>query len=563
MTIAPLKHDSAGLARWIEREALALPDYHWTRELLQNAIDAGATKVVFDPYEVGSRKLARCSDNGPGMTQDELLTHCLTLHKSGPGRRDNYGVGARLATLANNPAGVTWAARAEDRNLDDIADCLVMLRKERHQYGMEVWDFVDGTRGSVALPDEGMLDRIGDETGTAVILHGNGRTDSWSPQSSHAIDAYLTRRYCLFGSTNEVEVLVRHEFGPRRVLPYGEQLGRDQMAWGSVLVDDEGSIAHWWVLQSTPERKHARTRLVASISARAENELFDMVRATDPRARYGQFGIYTKSAKSRVAIVVEPGFKVQMTTSRNGLTRAGGKDLPWVEWGNSFYEQMPEEIAALMSSHIGFAQLDERWLKDLGKEWLKLINATPVQVPDLDGELEGLLERKQIATGGREGGGGGGVIGPLRPPRPRTLGHDDGEARGKNKDTHTLPKFDFMDDEQWDGGDTKFAYYNRTVNTVFIRKEAFLFDAATSRFTQEFPLVNSSILKDYVLNGYGTEAVAKVVHVLSMEKHGWTIEEVERALGPDGLSAALLGMHSIDRFIRDRCRDLVSGRSSE
>ena len=42
------------------------------KELLENALDAGSTRIMFD-IEKGGRSLNRVSDNGSGMGRDDAL----------------------------------------------------------------------------------------------------------------------------------------------------------------------------------------------------------------------------------------------------------------------------------------------------------------------------------------------------------------------------------------------------------------------------------------------------------------------------------------------------------
>src|SRR5688572_59389 len=48
------------------------------KELIENSLDAGATKIVVDIVE-GGRRLIRVTDNGEGMVADDAVT-CLLRH---------------------------------------------------------------------------------------------------------------------------------------------------------------------------------------------------------------------------------------------------------------------------------------------------------------------------------------------------------------------------------------------------------------------------------------------------------------------------------------------------
>ena len=52
------------------------------KELLENALDAGATRVRVE-VEAGGRKLIRIVDNGHGMGRDALILHIAILRVCG------------------------------------------------------------------------------------------------------------------------------------------------------------------------------------------------------------------------------------------------------------------------------------------------------------------------------------------------------------------------------------------------------------------------------------------------------------------------------------------------
>lgn len=48
------------------------------KELVENSIDAGATRIQID-IERGGHKLIRIRDNGKGIVKDELMLHCRVM----------------------------------------------------------------------------------------------------------------------------------------------------------------------------------------------------------------------------------------------------------------------------------------------------------------------------------------------------------------------------------------------------------------------------------------------------------------------------------------------------
>ena len=158
-----------------------MPPDQYLRELVVNGCDAGAGRIVIDAWlePATGRNLVRVSDDGGGMGRDDLIGYLSQLHVDSGKGEANYGVGARLATLSRNHAGVTYASRTASSG-----ECLVRLVREHDNYGMTQWPVtVDGYDQveEVVVAENGELSRAGDEHGTAVILHGDGTADTWSP----------------------------------------------------------------------------------------------------------------------------------------------------------------------------------------------------------------------------------------------------------------------------------------------------------------------------------------------------------------------------------------------
>src|SRR5262249_3213731 len=102
-----------GASHFVNRMFEACGPYQWAREFLKNSIEAEATKVEFGIEWQAVEKLGvyrrTIVDDGSGMDEQELLKFFSTLgagaRKIG-GIHDNFGVGARIASLPWNPEGL-------------------------------------------------------------------------------------------------------------------------------------------------------------------------------------------------------------------------------------------------------------------------------------------------------------------------------------------------------------------------------------------------------------------------------------------------------------------------
>lgn len=95
----------------VDRIATDCPPNQFLREFTQNAIEAGAANIYWsfdDTYVPGIRKLT-LTDNGSGMTADDLLTYINKLSSSSRehGIGGNFGIGAKISALRDNPEALS------------------------------------------------------------------------------------------------------------------------------------------------------------------------------------------------------------------------------------------------------------------------------------------------------------------------------------------------------------------------------------------------------------------------------------------------------------------------
>jgi hypothetical protein len=107
------------------------PSYVWWREVIQNAVDAGATNVICEVYEIDGginvgKQLVCFRDNGKGMTKEKLKEKFLTEGGTDKGKRDEdtgnlggFGEAKKIILLAWR----SWRVITSTGQTATIADC--------------------------------------------------------------------------------------------------------------------------------------------------------------------------------------------------------------------------------------------------------------------------------------------------------------------------------------------------------------------------------------------------------------------------------------------------------
>jgi hypothetical protein len=555
-----LVNDPQGTALWIEREARGMDPMQMFREFVQNGIEAGAARVVVDGFAAGSRVFARITDNGTGMTGPQLIERMSHLHCGTTAA--NYGVGARIASLPANPAGVEFACRTADGT-----ETAVTLHKERGQYGVRVWDSTDEEGFPVKIEQyvpDAVLDRLdGESSGTAVILHGDGRRNTWNSSTSYQVHKFLSRRYFRLGE-GDVTVHVEHPGSHsdraqlRRVTPMGEYLntyGEDCGELEFSGVAGMSGVMRWWILPPSAEERNRRTGrdvLPGGVGLLVGNEVFDY-----GRQYLGDFGVIYPSVQSRVVLLVEVS-GAEQDTARSGVILPGEsrKSIPWKMLGAQFAEHMPEEIDDLLSEVTANpTALDTELAKALDPEWFKNLN--PVRVK---------------RSGGVETGAGT-EVGDALPKRdsersaecasvsqPQKKPASERGADGDQPATPTLvvltPQVEFTSQEIEPYG---IAWY-QTQNKILIYDQFPPYVREVQRWVQKLPGMQRSIIEAAVKSAFTVEYAATIIDANAQKKWQLSPEQVEELKTPAALYAKALGMQSltsrIEQYIRDAAKRL-------
>ena len=195
----------ANLTQTIERGFEECHPLQFVRELLQNSIEAGATKVRvrYETEAKGVKGIDRAIfvDNGKGMADPDLMKRYAQFNSSGKivgTMHDNFGIGAKISLLPFNQYGLVFMSWDKE-NLD--GNMIWLCKNTKGQYGAKrfpvaVYEGDDlepsyYEHESCIAPVECMEEGIdwnqilinckrlvSSKHGTAVILLGNHSMDS-------------------------------------------------------------------------------------------------------------------------------------------------------------------------------------------------------------------------------------------------------------------------------------------------------------------------------------------------------------------------------------------------
>ena len=362
----------ANLGFLLDRLGEDCDDLQYIRELSQNALEAGATSVVWDVdwtlFEMnnGTFKLC-CIDDGVGMTGEEMVKHINRLSSSGRTQAidANFGVGAKISAATRNPSGVVYQSWVDGRG------AMVHLWRDpaTGQYGLKQFRLPDGSfTHIVKLNDRAKPKEIG-KHGTKVTLLGTRPSHDTmaSPEGaltpSRWVNRNLGTRY--FRLPEGVTVQAREGWTQpredtdrnllRRVVAMEEFLGRYSDSHGTVPL--EGCDVRWWILDDSEARKSYSLPNNGHFAALYQNELYELLTGRAGMARLQQFGVIFGS--DRIVLYAEPrkapDQRLVANTARTQLL-LDGEQLPYPDWASEFRQAMPQEIRDHMDAVIAGAK---------------------------------------------------------------------------------------------------------------------------------------------------------------------------------------------------------------
>jgi hypothetical protein len=584
----------------------ALP-FQFDRELVKNAIEAGATRIDVSPDWIdvgetnGTRYRYMIVDNGHGMTGEELVRYFNMISSSGRlmDTHGNFGVGAKISMMPWNPHGVvimSWKSGA--------GSMVRIVKKPNGNYALWRCDELD-ERGEptgrhlnyVDAPEKYHPRFDGTESdGTVIVAQGlTGIEDTYMgpdlepkgmihvPQLNARFfelpEAVKLRAYAFTSDKRDTwptAAVLNSTTGAYRTIQgarYFLDAHSSEHTRGSVRVP--GAIIYWWLLN--PERQFSTTNPAGYVAAlyRDElgSELYNIAHGQRARQRFHQFGIVERAVYKDLTLIVEPAKFVKgklegvyPNTARSELLYAGRTDLPWEAWGEFFMEEMPEAIRKAIADAAS-AQGDET--KDVAekvKPFLARMRTTHYR-PNVKGsQLVEPNARGPKPTRKFEPK-------PPRPPRPPRTPSPNGGTDTPNRDAAQptnagrpaspvvprlgVPEIRWLSDDDKDNPrdgelEGRAAEYVEAKHLLLCNADFFVFKEVVEYWASQYRQLPGSadIIRDIVRGVYATELGSRITHARSLEgTSDWTPDDWRKLTSSEALTLAVLGLVGADAQI--------------
>ncbi|MDA9802921.1 hypothetical protein N9C30_00980 [bacterium] len=550
----PANVDIDGLTNLLITSGEQMGPDQYLRELVVNAAQNRGDRVVIDSWQDPDtgHNLMRVSDNAQGMDEKQLRSRISTLLSSSHGYGRNFGWGSRVSTLAFNPAGVDYASRSKE------GDNFLRMHIKRGVVGARVWELEGGGAAEVVDPLPGHLDRIDKfgSTGTAVILNGDGKRDTFSPKEGYRVADYLAHKFYEYPKTStgnplEVRVVVGGSMKPIR--PLAERISATALASGEMPIktDHYSGRLIWAVIPQISEQKQAVTAALTiptGVGVLCEGEVFAL-----SKADLAHFGIPYMSVKSQVLLLVETD-GAKMNPSRSAVVfRKRGRQAPlttppWREIGAYVAANMPDAIQALIDDRaVSAKSIDAKLAAKLDKNWLQRLKKVAVKVSGGSSSGAGDQPGTSPPVDRPGSGAGGSSSGSSRPRASRR--NRSGDQAAHEEFRKVLPQVQFVDRAEL-GEDNSYGIdWNEVMGTILIASDLAPYRRAIANFVRDTG-ENEAVVAEAVKTAFALELAATVIDARGSADVGLTESEIEDLLEPPALFAKTLGAQSIDSLIR-------------
>jgi hypothetical protein len=555
------------------------------RELTQNSIESiqktqhKTGEIVWDAdwkqfTETGIYKLC-ITDNGHGMTGDELVTYINALSSSGSEQsfNGNFGVGAKISAATRNHAGLIYISWR-----DGVGSMIHLWRDSTSErYGLRQFELPDGSFehcGSVA--DEAKPENI-KENGTRVVLIGmTDEADTMmaptnAPSPSRWVAKYLNGRYFKFPEGVTIKAREGWTFPrsdkDRNVLRTitGQQhyLAKQSVVSGKLSLT--GASAHWWILRDDKavSQYSGSYESAGHTAALHKDELYELQNGRAATARLQNFGVIL--GHKWVVIYVEPDESVRVTTNtaRTHLS-LNNEPLPWADWAAEFRDKMPREISELVKTTAAGASEEEhgKSIRERLQQMLELYKLSRYR-PSPNGSLmvdgDALVREKRLRSDDpreivrqilqhRKGGAAGGAYSAY-------LKKDGVPANDVAANVFPTVLWVSVKNKSRDPGDLedRAARFLLEQNTLLINADFRVFTDMIDMWNRELGKGEAAtqIVTNAVRNWFQQALEETVIGIRALQKsREWSDEDILKATSEEALTAAVMQRYHVYNSVK-------------
>jgi hypothetical protein len=612
-----MKVSITGASNFVNRMFEACGSYQWAREFLRNSIEADATQVEFGIEWQAVSKLGvyrrMIADNGIGMSSEDLLKFFSTLGEGAKkigGVHENFGVGAKIASLPWNPEGVVVVSYKDGR----ASLIWIMLDPDSGDYELVEFE-IDGEKSCVIDPSEsGPIEEIDwskikpdwlTEHGTVIVLLGSEEYPDTVLGNPHAeertikgLSIYLNTRFWDLTKVDVKVVELRSEKKsqwpqgiddgdnsrrPNNRRIQGARYYLDEIQGkegalekkGRVELDEGRVTAEWYLWRGKRPTVHTYAREGGYVAVRYKDELFEL---TYSKPHFRWFGIIEGKVQQLLTIILEPPlfhandgrWGVHPDQSRNRLIFSGNGEKgiapPLADWGAEFAEHLPDEILAAIRAARGdlTGSLDDdeyrKRLQDrFGNRWtvkgLVRTKGTSLIMEEASSTNDEVPTPSELEIVDSQQNGG------IRRRRRKTLKiirprmTPNGGERGVERDIPVdVPKYRYASgssfDQPWHLA--TWAPQDPDGPTVVLNLESPILEEVIAYHQAQYADIYAEEVSVVVRQVFGEVAACKIAHSQKLAKHVPT-EELDRDYRSEkALTVALMGLMAEESLIAQR-----------
>lgn len=630
--------------------------YQWAREGAVNSIQAEATWIHFGIERQGfeSMGVARryIADNGLGMSPDDLKLFMSTFGGGGRsiGMGENFGQGFKASCYEWNPYGIivaSWTKDYPDGQMiwinrverggniywelkefefetnegPDWADCVQPYFDE--EIGVDFAklkspEIEEAGHGTVFLflGDDKTRDTVhgdylaGEDAMFGILAYLNSRfidlpehVDMWVDSLYPNADADKSgKRFLTDANGRSVPY---HSMQVRGVRGWIGQKGTPDKSGPKALTGtlraEHNTEIRWYLTEENDTSTGRYRPRKPMIMVAYEDEAYEI---RDDWRVYRRFGV-TDEVRNRLWLVITPPKLIQGSTawgvtpqaSRGRLICKGGTDLPWEDWFDLFYREMPEPVRRAIeesrsTDSAGDAEGRRERLKRIqakfGSRWrpVTLVESSQGRFPGNEVAGSGSPQH----TGGPRSGSSPVPTSRPRPasgsngPKPVLEEDESGEKVGKvARRSEGIPEVEWSLDAK--GDDAHYAAWyqekynmNGAAGLVTMNSAWPMFEQEIRFWQEEYPRATIEEVTDLVRTAYEDEVVSKIMHAnklrnsqVGVDENGEPMRlgsrEIEKLTEPAALTAGVIGLTNVETKIRtaagSRFGPAVSSRANK